>query len=169
MDSWFPISSGCSSWPRFSQKELIELVFVYSLYIVYHSLRTSFVFGIKRCSRLIILFFFFSSFYTCTCGMWKVPSELWLPAYSTATAMPNPSHVCVPHHSSQQCWILNPVSKTRDQTHILTDTMSGSSPHEPQWELLQAHLAFWFLSVCFKTGCDAIPLFINNEIIKYIS
>ena len=62
MDSWFPISSGCSSWPRFSQKELIELVFVYSLYIVYHSLRTSFVFGIKRCSRLIILFFFFLLF-----------------------------------------------------------------------------------------------------------
>ena len=26
------------------------------------------------------------------------------------------------HHSSQQCWILNPLSETMDQTHILMDT-----------------------------------------------
>ena len=25
------------------------------------------------------------------------------------------------HHSSRQCWILNPLNKTRDRTHILTD------------------------------------------------
>ena len=31
--------------------------------------------------------------------------------------------------------ILNLLSETRDQTHILTDTMSGSYPAEPQWEL----------------------------------
>ena len=26
------------------------------------------------------------------------------------------------HHSSQQCWILNPLSKARDRTHNLMDT-----------------------------------------------
>ena len=26
------------------------------------------------------------------------------------------------HHSSWQCWFLNPLSKARDQTHILMDT-----------------------------------------------
>ena len=25
------------------------------------------------------------------------------------------------HHSSQQCWILNPLSEARDQTHVLMD------------------------------------------------
>ena len=34
----------------------------------------------------------------------KDESELQLlPAYTTATAMPDPSHACDPHHSSQQC------------------------------------------------------------------
>ena len=34
--------------------------------------------------------------------------------------------VCDLSHSFQQCWILNPLSKARDRTHILMDTMSGS-------------------------------------------
>ena len=38
-----------------------------------------------------------------------VQSELQVPAYARATATPDPSHVCNPHHSSQQCWILNPL------------------------------------------------------------
>ena len=49
-------------------------------------------------------------------------SKLQLPAYAIATAMPDPSHVCDLHHSSWQCWILNPPSEARDQTHILMDT-----------------------------------------------
>ena len=51
-----------------------------------------------------------------------VKSELQLPAYSTATAMQDPSCICDLHHSPQQCWILNPVSKARDWTCILMDT-----------------------------------------------
>ena len=35
----------------------------------------------------------------------------------------------------QQCGILNPLSEARDQTHILTNNMSGSEPAEPQQEL----------------------------------
>ena len=48
-----------------------------------------------------------------------VESELHLLAHTTATAMPDPSHVCNLHHSSWQCWILNPLSKARNQIHNL--------------------------------------------------
>ena len=39
--------------------------------------------------------------------------------HSTATR--DPSCICNLHHSSWQCQILNPMSKARDQTHILMD------------------------------------------------
>ena len=45
--------------------------------------------------------------------------ELQLLAYTTATAMRDPSHICYLHYSSGQCRILNPLRKVRDQTHIL--------------------------------------------------
>ena len=48
-----------------------------------------------------------------------VQSEVQLPAYATATATPDLSHVCDLHHSSQQCQILNPLSKARDRTPYL--------------------------------------------------
>ena len=32
------------------------------------------------------------------------------------------SHGCDLHHSSWQCWILDPLSEARDQTRVLTDT-----------------------------------------------
>ena len=51
-----------------------------------------------------------------------IESELQLPAYTTATATPDLSPICVLHHSSWQCWILNPLSEARDRTHILMDT-----------------------------------------------
>ena len=48
-------------------------------------------------------------------------SELQLLAYTTATVMQNPSWICDLHHSSWQCWILNPLSEARDRSHILMD------------------------------------------------
>ena len=45
-----------------------------------------------------------------------------LRAYATTTAMWDPSHLCNLHHSSQQCWIPDPLSKARDWTHILMGT-----------------------------------------------
>ena len=51
-----------------------------------------------------------------------VKLELQQPAY--ATAMWDPSHTCNLCHRLRQCWILNPLSKARDQTHM--DTMSGT-------------------------------------------
>ena len=47
-----------------------------------------------------------------------VELELLLPAYTIATAMPDPG--C--DHSLWQCQILNPLSEARDWTHILKDT-----------------------------------------------
>ena len=52
----------------------------------------------------------------------EVESELRLLAYTTATAIQDPSCVCDLHHSSQQYWTLNPLSETKEHTHILIDT-----------------------------------------------
>ena len=49
-------------------------------------------------------------------------SELQQPAHTTATATPHPSYVCDLHRSSQQCWILNPLSEAWDWTSNLIDT-----------------------------------------------
>ena len=35
-------------------------------------------------------------------------------SHTTATAMRDPSRICDLHHSSEQCWILNPLSEARD-------------------------------------------------------
>ena len=51
-----------------------------------------------------------------------VESELQLPAYTTVTATPNPSHICDLHHCLRQHWILKPLSGARDETRILMDT-----------------------------------------------
>ena len=45
-----------------------------------------------------------------------VESELWLLAYTTATAMRELSRICHLHHSSRQCRLLNALSKARDRT-----------------------------------------------------
>ena len=52
-----------------------------------------------------------------------VELELQLLAYVTAIAMHDPSCVYNLHHSSQQNWILSPLSKARVQTCILVDTI----------------------------------------------
>ena len=57
------------------------------------------------------------------------------------------SRVCNLHHRFWQHWILKPLSEARNQTHILTDTISGSEPSKPQWELLQVFLIHGWLSL----------------------
>ena len=47
----------------------------------------------------------------------RAESELQLPAYTTATATPDPSRAYNLHHSSWQRWILNPLSEAEDQIH----------------------------------------------------
>ena len=46
-------------------------------------------------------------------------------AYTTATVTLDLSPICNLHQSLQQLRILNPLSEARDQTRILTETMSG--------------------------------------------
>ena len=48
-------------------------------------------------------------------------SELQVKAYTTATTTQDLSHIWDLHYSSQQHCILNPLSRARDQTHILMD------------------------------------------------
>ena len=69
----------------------------------------------------------------------RVKSELQPPAYATATATPDWSHICNLRHSLGQRRILNPLGKVRDRTRILTETTSG--PAEPQQELWA--VLFW--------------------------
>ena len=57
-----------------------------------------------------------------------VESELQPPAYTTATAMQDPSCVCDLHHSSRPRWILNPRSEARDPTNVLTGTTWVPNP-----------------------------------------
>ena len=70
-------------------------------------------------------FFFLNSH---THSIWKevprlgVEFELQLLAYTTATAMQDPSHICKLHHNSWQRQILNPLSKVRDRTLVLMET-----------------------------------------------
>ena len=49
-------------------------------------------------------------------------SELQLQAYTIATAMQDLSLIFDLHHSSQQGWILNPLIKAGNRTHIIMDT-----------------------------------------------
>ena len=63
--------------------------------------------------------YFFCSFFCLFQRHMEVPrlgveSELYPPAYTRASATPDPSRVCNLHHSSRQCRILYPLSKVRD-------------------------------------------------------
>ena len=54
-------------------------------------------------------------------GTWRFPGQgsnrsCSCQAYATATPTQDPIHVCNLHHSSQQRWILNPLSEARDWT-----------------------------------------------------
>ena len=73
-----------------------------------------------------------------------VESELQLPAYATARAMQDPSCICDLHHSSWQCWILNPLSMPRVKpasSWILVLFISA----EPLWELPNFYFNFDFM------------------------
>ena len=93
---------------------------------------------------LSLPFFFFFFFCLFRLHSWHmevprlgVESELQLPAYATATATKDLSHVHDLYHSSWQCWIPDPLSKARDRTYKLMDisqihfccTTTGNSSH----------------------------------------
>ena len=77
------------------------------------------------CGNIYISMYIY--FNCCILGIWVpglgVKSELQLPAYVTATAIPYPSSICNLHCSSWQCQILSPLSEARDCTCIFTNTI----------------------------------------------
>jgi len=82
--------------------------------------------GLSHWMAFSFLFFFFFVFLWLHLRHMKVPrlgvkSELWPLAYTTATAMPDPSRIWDLHHSSQQRQILSPLSKAKDRTCVLMD------------------------------------------------
>ena len=82
-----------------------------------------------------------------------VQLELQPPDYATAIAMCDQSCVCNLHHSSQQCWVLNPLSKARDHTDILMDASWVATMETP----------IFFL----KISCLLLSTSILCKIIKY--
>ena len=58
--------------------------------------------------------------------------------------MHDPSHVCELHHSSRQRWILNPLSKARDQTCVLVD----ASQIRFHWAMLGMPCFYWEANLC---------------------
>ena len=86
----------------------------------------------------------------------RVQSELQLPAYTTATAMQDPSHVCDLHHSSWWRRILNPLSKARNRPRILMDT---SQIHFcwAAMELTQPPCCVFTVSFHFSKLTSALP------------
>ena len=81
---------------------------------------------------LFFVFLFSPSFFFLGRHPWhmEVPRlgvelEPQLLAYPTATAMPDLSHIYKLCSTLQQCQILNPLSKARDQTCILRETETG--------------------------------------------
>ena len=57
-----------------------------------------------------------------------VKLELQLPAYATATATPDVSHVCNLHHSIRHHQILNPLSEARDRTSWILVRFLAAEP-----------------------------------------
>ena len=79
--------------------------------------------------------------------------DLQLLVYTTATAIPDPSHVCSLshicelHHSLRQCWILDPLSEAKDRTHILINIshiLNLLSQNGKSWVFLLLLLLFLF-------------------------
>ena len=70
-----------------------------------------------------------------------VKSELQLPAYSTATATQDPSHVCNIHHSSQQCQTLTqwagPGIKPISSWIVVRFVTSEHVSEDYSWPILQ--------------------------------
>ena len=82
-----------------------------------------------------------------------VELELQLPAYTTAIATPDPSCICDQCYSSQQHWILNPLSEAGIEPASLWLLVRSVST-EPRWELPRLIL-FIYLFIYLFILCRA--------------
>ena len=81
-------------------------------------------------------------------------SELQLLAYTIATAMLDPSHICDLHCRLQQCQILNTLSEARDWTCILMDTSQVLNPlsHNGNSQTILLFYSFEVYVKCWNNG-----------------
>ena len=90
---------------------------------------------------LVFLFLFFCLFRAAFVACGSSQARCWigatatLTAYTTATAMQDPSHICDLHHSSRQCRILNPLNKSSGIEPTSSWMVVRFVTTEPQWEL----------------------------------
>ena len=96
--------------------------------LVVHSSNTLFWF-----TRRIYLFFYFCLVRPALMAYGGSQARVWIGAAAA----------CL-HHSSQKCWILNPLSEARDRTWVLMDTSrvhycwaTIGTPHKEFWYVLR--------------------------------
>ena len=81
----------------------------------------------------------------------RVESEPQLTGLHHSCSNPGSEGVCNLYHSSQQCQILNPLIKARDQTYYWSWILVGFVTTEPQWELLKSSQRVRLVSTIFAT------------------
>ena len=102
-------------------------------------LRQILYFNISKDIKLFLFFFLRAAPAAYGGSQDRVKSKLQPLAYTTTTAMRDPSLVCNLHHSSQQHRIINPLSEDRDRPHNLMVTCWIHLP-APQRELQDVKL-----------------------------
>ena len=90
----------------------------------------------------------------------RVKSELQLPAYATAIATPDWSHISHLHRSLWQCWILNPLKEARGWTCILMDTTWFLNPLSHN---RNSRTTSSFSPVDGHLGCFHVLAIVNSE------
>ena len=129
--------------------EVLSFLYVLSCYLqIVTVLLFPFQFELPFLS--VFLSVFFPYFFWPEIPVLVVKSELQLPTYATATATAMPNLRCIwnLHCSLWRCQSLNQLSEASVRTLILMDTVFGSQPTEPPWELLRCllvHFLIWLL------------------------
>ena len=123
MDLIFSCSS--NGWPPYMMVQFLN-IYLYKTFSVWYYYLSCLLLRIPSHLNWFqhnFLFYLFRATHVAYgCSQARIQLELHLPAYTTATAMQDPSHICDLPHSSWQLQILNPLSKARDWTCIFMDT-----------------------------------------------
>ena len=113
--------------------------------------------------------FFFNLFCATHLGHMEVPRlgvklEPQLPAYATATAMWDPSHVCNLHHGSRQHQFFNSLIEAKDQTCVLM----GTSQICYCWATVGTlKLKYWWMCfLCEITNCLITELWLESKFLN---
>ena len=152
---WFTFANTCSlTSGRFNSTELIVfftclhlVIMVYSTY--YFTWFTKFL-GLFCFMGGFLLSRVVSLAHGSPQARGQIKSDLQLPAYTTAIAVPDLSCVWDLHHSWWQCQILNPLSKTGDQIHIqILNPLSKTRD--------QTHILMGISWVCYRWATTGTP------------